>query len=332
MHKQLIRAGIKGVGSFLPEKVVTNADLEKLVDTNDEWISTRTGIRERRFAAPEVATSELAAEAGKKAIADAGIKPEDVELIIVATATPDMFFPATACLVQEKLGCVNSAAFDLLAGCSGFAYAMSVGSQFISTGMYKNVLIIGAETLSKVLDMTDRNTCVLFGDGAGAVVLQPVADDCGILSIELGSNGEYGDILLIPAGGSRKPSCVETINNREHYVTMSGKGLFKVAVKVMGDASTKALANAGIKQSEIDMMIPHQANIRIIEAAAKRLDLDMEKVYVNIEKYGNTSSASIPIALDEALKEGKIKNGDNLVLVGFGAGLTWGAIVMKWCK
>lgn len=332
MTKQIIRAGITGTGSYLPEKVLTNADLEKMVDTNDEWIKTRTGIHERRIAEETTATSDLALEAAQKALDDAGVNPDEIDLIIVSTVTPDMFFPATACIVQSKLGCHNAAAFDLSAGCSGFVYALSVGSQFINTGIYKNVLIIGAETLSKITDWTDRNTCILFGDGAGAVVLQPVEDNCGILSIELGANGEYGDILSIPAGGSRQPACAVSVNEKQHYIKMSGQGLFKVAVKVMGDAATKAIANAGLKQENIDFLIPHQANNRIIEAAAKKLNLNLDKVYINLNKYGNTSAASIPIALDEALKEGKIKKGDNIVLVGFGAGLTWAASVIKWCK
>ena len=332
MLKTLVRAGIVGTGSYLPDNILTNADLEKLVDTNDEWIRTRTGIKERRIVDAHTATSDLAILAAQKAIDDAGIKAEDVDLIIVSTVTPDMFFPATACIVQDKLGCTNAAAFDLMAGCSGFVYALAVGSQFISSGIYKNVLVIGAETLSKVLDWTDRNTCILFGDGAGAVILQPVTEDCGILSLELGANGIYGDILSIPAGGSKLPANKDTIENKQHFIKMAGKGLFKVAVKVMGDAATKALDNAGIQQTEIDFMIPHQANIRIIEAAAKRLNMDLDKVYINIDKYGNTSAASVPIALDEAVKEGKIKRGDNIVLVGFGAGLTWAASVIRWCK
>lgn len=332
MNSNLVPAGIVGIGSYLPEKVLTNADLEKMVETNDEWITTRTGIKERRIADEGSATSDLAIEAARRALDDAGVKPEEIDLIVLSTATPDMFFPATACIVQEKLGCVNAAGFDLLAGCSGFVYALSVGSQFINTGLYKNVLVIGSDTLSRITDWQDRATCVLFGDGAGAAVLQPVEKGQGILAIELGANGQYGDVLYMPGGGSRIPATNESVDAREHYIKMSGQGLFKIAVKVMGDAATKALENAGIKQDEIDWLVPHQANYRIIEAAAKRLGLDMDKVYVNLDKYGNTSTATIPIALDEAVKSGKIKKGDNVVLVGFGAGLTWAASVMKWCK
>lgn len=332
MQKMNKGVGILGIGSYLPEKVLTNKELEQIVDTSDEWIVDRTGIRERRIVDSTVATSDLATYAAEQALQDAGITADEVDLIIVATATPDMFFPSTACLVQDKIKATKAAAFDLSAGCSGFAYGLVVGSQFIQTGLYKKVLVIGAETLSKILDWTDRNTCVLFGDGAGAVVLGEVPAGYGILGVELGSDGSGGDLLSIPAGGSRNPATVETVTERMHTLQMSGSDVFKFAVKVMGEAAFKALENAGLSHEDIDCLVPHQANIRIIQSAAKRLKLPMDKVMVNVDNYGNTSAASIPIALNEAVADGKIKNDDIVVLVGFGAGLTWASCVMKWYK
>ena len=322
--------GILGLGSYAPEKIVTNADLEKMVDTNDTWIVERTGIRQRHVAAAEEATSDLATKAAELALAKAGVSAEEIDLIIVATATPDMFFPSTACLVQHKLQAANAAAFDLAAGCSGFVYALVTGAQFIKTGLYKKVLVIGAETLSKILDWTDRNTCVLFGDGAGAAVLGEVETGSGILGIHIGADGAGGDLLKMPAGGSRIPASAESVAQRLHYIHMSGNDVFKFAVRVMGEAAAKALAQAGLEPSQLDCLIPHQANIRIIQSAAKRLKLPMEKVMVNVDKYGNTSSASIPIALEEAIAAGKIKAGDIVALVGCGAGLTWASCVLKW--
>lgn len=324
--------GITGIGYSVPDKILTNADLEKIVDTSDEWIVERTGIRERRVAAAEVSTSMLAAEAALKAIADAKLTPEDIDLIILATATPDMAFPSTACLVQDKIGAVNAAAFDLSAGCSGFVYGVNVGSQMIATGVYKHVLVIGAETLSKILDWQDRNTCVLFGDGAGAAVLSEVEPGYGILSIDLGADGSGGESLLQPAGGSRMPATAETVANRQHYLQMNGSEVFRFATKVMGASALRVLERAGITSEQVDWLVPHQANIRIIQSAAKRLKLPMDKVIVNVDRYGNTSAASIPIALGEARDQGKIKKGDTLVLVGFGAGLTWAGCVLKWSK
>ena len=324
--------GIIGIGSYLPEKIMTNKDLEKIVDTSDEWIVDRTGIKERRIVDAGVATSDLGALAAKEALLNAGVTADEIDLIIVATATPDMFFPSTACLVQNLIHATKAAAFDLSAGCSGFAYGLVVGSQFIQTGLYKKVLVIGAETMSKVLDWTDRNTCVLFGDGAGAVVLSEVPEGYGILGMELGSDGSGGDLLNMPAGGSRNPATADTVAQRMHTLQMSGSDVFKFAIKVMGEAAVKALDNAGLAPEEVDCFVPHQANIRIIQSAAKRLKLPMEKVVVNVDKYGNTSSASIPIALNEAIKDGKINNNDIVVLVGFGAGLTWASCVMKWYK
>ncbi len=324
--------GIIGIGSYVPEKIVTNKDLEKIVETSDEWIVSRTGIKQRHVVEAGVATSDLATYAAEKALLDAGVTADEIDLIIVATATPDMLFPSTACLVQDKIKANKAAAFDLSAGCSGFAYGLVTGSQFIKTGLYKKVLVIGAETLSTILDWNDRNTCVLFGDGAGAVVLGEVPAGYGILGVDLGADGSGGELLKLPAGGSRIPTTNESINQRLHYLQMSGNDVFKFAVKVMGEAAVKALDNSGLSHTDVDCLIPHQANIRIIQSAAKRLKLPMEKVIVNVDKYGNTSAASIPLAMDEAIKDGKLKNGDIIVLVGFGAGLTWASCVIKWYK
>ncbi|VBB05661.1 3-oxoacyl-[acyl-carrier-protein (acp)] synthase iii [Lucifera butyrica] len=324
--------GIIGLGCYVPEKIVTNKDLEKIVDTSDEWIVDRTGIRERRVVSEDMATSDLAVKAAQKALADAGVAGEEIDLIIAATATPDMAFPSVACLVQAEIKASKAAAFDLTAGCSGFVYALVVGSQMIKAGLYKKVLVIGAETLSRILDWTDRNTCVLFGDGAGAAVLGAVDAGCGIIGAHLGADGAGGDLLKLPAGGSRLPASAETVSQRLHFVHMNGNEVFKFAVKVMGEAAVKALESAGLSSKDVDYLVPHQANIRIIQSAAKRLKLPIEKVIINVDKYGNTSAASIPIALDEAVKSGKIKNGDVAVLVGFGAGLTWASCVLKWCK
>ncbi|MDR3563854.1 MAG: ketoacyl-ACP synthase III [Negativicutes bacterium] len=324
--------GIIGLGYYVPEKVVTNKDLEKIVDTNDEWIVERTGIRERRVVDPSMATSDLATFAAQKALDDAGVSAEELDLIIVGTATPDMFFPSTACLVQANLKATHAAAFDLAAGCSGFVYSMVVASQFIKTGFYKKILVIGAESLTRIIDWTDRNTCVLFGDGAGAAVIAETADGYGILGANLGADGSGGDLLKLPAGGTRIPASAESVQNRLHYVHMNGNEVFKFAVRVMGESALKALDNAGLGTDAIDVLIPHQANMRIIQSAAKRLKVPMEKVVVNVDRYGNTSAASIPIALKEAVVAGKVKDGDTLVLVGFGAGLTWASCVLKWGK
>ena len=324
--------GIIGIGSFVPEKILTNKDLEKIVDTNDEWISERTGIKVRHIVADGENTSDIAAKAAERALKDAGLTADDIDLIVVATATPDMLFPATACLVQNKLKAGKAAAYDLAAGCSGFMYAIVTASQFIKTGLYKHVLVIGAESLSRILDWTDRNTCVLFGDGAGAVVLGEVPEGYGILGSNLGADGSGGDLLCLPAGGTSRPATEETVRERLHFVHMAGNEVFKFAVKVMGEAALNALEHAKIDTSEVDWLIPHQANIRIIQSAAKRLKMPMEKVIVNVDKYGNTSSASIPIALEEAIHDGRIKSGQVITMVGFGAGLTWASAVMRWYR
>ncbi|CEH35412.1 beta-ketoacyl-ACP synthase III [Romboutsia lituseburensis] len=323
------KAGILGVGSFVPEQVIDNFYFEKIMDTSDEWIKTRTGISERRMVNKDETTSDLSTKAALNAIKCANLKPQDIDLIIVATATPDMVFPSTACLVQENIGAINAAAFDISVACSGFIYAMTIAKQFVENKTYKKVLVIGAETLSKVLDYEDRTTAILFGDGAGAVVIGEVLEG-GILSTYLGSDGKGKDFLNIPAGGSKLPASKETVENRLHTIKMAGNDVYKFAVRIMSEASLKALEMADLNTDSIDYLIPHQANIRIIEASAKRLKLNMDKVYVNLDKYGNMSAASIPVALDEAFRKGKIHKGDNVVLVGFGGGLTWGSSVINW--
>ncbi|SEN30022.1 beta-ketoacyl-ACP synthase III [Paenibacillus sp. OV219] len=327
---QLHPVGILGTGKYVPERILTNQELEQMVETNDEWIVSRTGMRERRIAAPEQATSDLALNASKAALAAAGITAEDLDLIIVATITPDMFFPSTACLLQEKLGAKKAAAFDLSAACSGFIYGLATASNMIATGMYKHVLVVGAETLSRITDYTDRNTCILFGDGAGAVVLGQVAEGRGFQSFELGADGAGGELLKVCAGGSRIPSSPESIENKQHFIYMAGNEVFKFAVRIMGNAAEEALRKAGMDKGDIDLLIPHQANIRIINSAINRLDLPPEKCMINLDKYGNVSAASIPIALAEAVEQNRVKEGDKLVMVGFGGGLTWGASVLIW--
>ncbi|MEW6772231.1 MAG: beta-ketoacyl-ACP synthase III, partial [Bacillota bacterium] len=301
MAEERLVAGITGLGIYVPEWVLTNSELERLVDTGDEWIIKRTGIRQRRIAAPGESTSDLAVRAAREALDAAGLPPEEVELVIVATATPDMLFPATACLVQHRLGAKRAAAFDLGAGCSSFIYGLAVGTQFIRTGCYRNVLVIGADVFSKVVNWEDRTTCVLFGDGAGAALLQPVEPPRGILSAYLRADGSGGDLLKLPAGGARLSASIETVQAGLHYFTMNGREVFKFAVRAMEEAAVEALRRAGIKQEEVDCFIPHQANTRIIEALAKRLCLPSEKVVINVDRYGNTAAASIPIALYEAV-------------------------------
>ncbi|ADD02545.1 3-oxoacyl-(acyl-carrier-protein) synthase III [Thermoanaerobacter italicus Ab9] len=325
-------AGILGTGSYVPEKVLTNSDLEKMVDTSDEWITTRTGIKERRIADPSQAASDLGIEAARKALEDAKIAPSEIDMIIVATVTPDMNFPSTACIIQANLGASNAAAFDISVGCSGFIYGLAIAQQFVETGMYNKILVIGAETLSKITNWKDRNTCVLFGDGAGAAVVGRVESGYGILSTYLGADGTGGKHLYIPAGGSRMPASEETVKKNLHTIFMEGQEVFKFAVKVMDSATIEALNRCGLKPEDIDMLIPHQANTRIIEAARKRLKLSDDKVYINLDKYGNTSAASVAIALDEAYRKGLIKKGDIILTVAFGAGLTWGSSVIKWSK
>jgi 3-oxoacyl-[acyl-carrier-protein] synthase-3 len=322
--------GIISTGSYLPPRVVTNFDLEQLVDTSDEWIQARTGIIERRIAEPGVATSDLAVPAAEAALARAGLSGRDIDLVIVATVTPDMMFPVTACLVQERIGAKRAGAFDLLVGCTGFVYGLALAAQAVGTGAFERVLLIGAETLSRITDWNDRSTCVLFGDGAGATVVAPVEEGRGLLSFVVGNDGSGADKLKIPAGGSRLPASEETVRGRQHYLQMEGNEIFRFAVRIMEEASLEALKRAGLEQSEVDLVIPHQANARIIDAAAKRLKIPPERFLRTIFKYGNNSAASIPIALDEAVEEGLIKRGDHLLLTSFGAGLSWGAAVLRW--
>ncbi len=323
-------AHIVGWGKYVPDKILTNNDLAELVDTSDEWILARTGISERRIAGPKESTFTMALRAAQEALEVANLDPRALDLIIVSTATPDYLFPATACLVQDALGATHAGAFDLEAGCAGFVYALSIGDQMIATGAYKHVLVIGAETLSRILDWTDRNTCVLFGDGAGAFLLQASDTPGGMLSFVLGSDGSGGQLLIIPAGGSRQPASLDTVTPRLHFVQMKGREVFRFASRITAKAAREAIRAAKLTTDDIDLFIPHQANLRIILSAAKELGLPMARVFVNVEKYGNTSAASIPIAFCEAIEEGRLKPGNHLVLVGFGAGLTWGATVVKW--
>ena len=320
---------IIGLGKYLPKKVLTNKELEKMVDTSDDWITTRTGIKERRLAAKSEATSDLAVNAARLALQDAGLKAESVELIITATITGDMPFPSVSCLIQRSLGAKKAVCFDISAACAGFVYALVTAQQFVARGVYKNALVIGAETLSTITDWQDRNTCVLFGDGSGAAVIAPVKKP-GILSTYLGSDGSLGDLLMVPGGGSRNPTSHDTVDKRMHYIKMRGNELFKLAVKIMVDAANEALRKAGLDCKDVDCFIPHQANIRILMAVAKRLGLDTDRIYLNIEKYGNMSSASTAVALCDAVKSGRVKKGDIVVLDAFGGGLVWGACVIKW--
>jgi 3-oxoacyl-[acyl-carrier-protein] synthase-3 len=326
----MYQVGIVGTGSYLPEKVLTNADLEKIVDTSDDWIVSRTGIRERRIADQDTPVSELCYQAAVRALESARITPAEVDLIIVTTITPDYIFPATSCLVADRLGASKAAAFDLGAGCTGFIYGITAASQFISTGLYRTVLVIGADALTKLLNWEDRNTCILFGDGAGAVVLRSVEKDYGFLSFELGSDGSGAELLYVPAGGLKTPVTAENLAQKLNTIHMTGREVFKFAVKIMGETSIKALERAGLKKEDVDLLIPHQANLRIVGAAVRRLGISPDRVVVNLDRYGNMSAASVPVALDEAVKAGRIARGDIVVMVGFGAGLTWGAAVLKW--
>jgi 3-oxoacyl-[acyl-carrier-protein] synthase-3 len=320
---------VLGTGSSVPEKVLTNFDLERMVDTSDEWITTRTGIKERRIAAPSETTSKLALEAAQKALEAAQVTPEEIDCIIVGTVTPDMLFPSTACLLQHALGAKRAFAFDLEAGCTGFVYALAVAEKYLLAEGRGKALVVGAETLSKIVDWQDRATCVLFGDGAGAAVVG-LGDRPGILATYLGADGGGAHLLELPAGCSRMPASFETVEKRLHYIKMNGNEVFKFAVRIVEEASLEVLKKAQKTVDDVKLFIPHQANIRIIQSAAKRLGIPEEKVFVNVEKYGNTSSASIPIALDEASRSGRIREGDIVLLVGFGAGLTWGAVLIQW--
>lgn len=326
----MLRSKIISTGSYLPEKVLTNLDLERMIDTSDEWITERTGIKERRIADESQTSSDLAYEASKTALEVAGLKSDDIDLIIVATVTGDMPFPSTACFLQDKLGAKNAVGFDISAACSGFLYGLYVADSFIKSGMHKRVLIVGTEVLSKITDWKDRTTCVLFGDGAGAVILEPTEEDRGILSMHINSDGKMWELLHVPGGGSKYPASMDSVKNRLHYIKMKGNETFKVAVRTLEDLVIKTLAENKLESSQLSLLIPHQANLRIIQATADRLGLPMDKVVVNLNRYGNTSAASIPIALDEAVRTGRIKDGDYILLEAFGGGFTWASALIKW--
>ncbi|HEY1769986.1 MAG TPA: beta-ketoacyl-ACP synthase III [Chthoniobacterales bacterium] len=329
--KSLRSVSIVGTGSYVPEKILSNADLSKIVETDDEWITTRTGIKQRRIAGPNEHTSDMGAKAALAAIEQAGLSPNDVDLILVATATPDVVFPATACFIQTKIGASKAACFDISAACAGFLVAVEIAQQFIMSHTYDVVLVIGAEKLSSITDWTDRNTCVLFGDGAGAAVLQHRDNGShGLISSHIASDGNFADILWMPGGGSRRPITRENVDQRLQTIKMSGKDVYKRAVTAMVDAAKRAIEQAGLTKNDIACVIPHQANVRIIEAIADRLKIPLEKFFINLERYGNTSAAAVAIALDEANRSGRIKRGDYVLMVVFGGGLTWAGSVLEW--
>jgi 3-oxoacyl-[acyl-carrier-protein] synthase-3 len=323
-------AHITGWGMAVPDRKLTNLELSEMVDTNDEWIVSRTGIRERRIACDEQTTATLATEAALRALAVANLRPADIDLIIVSTSSPEHIFPATACLVQDQIGAVKAGAFDLLAACTGFIFALNMAAQAIRSGSIENALVIGSETLSRIVNWQDRGTCILFGDGAGAFVLQAGKEPGGVLSAVMRSDGSGGDVLSLPGGGSRHPTSLQTINDGLHYIHMNGREVFRFATRVMAQATHEAVAAANLKLDDIHLVIPHQANRRIIEAAARGLEIPMDRMMVNLDRYGNTSTASIPIATCEAIEQGRLKAGDRTVFVAFGGGLTWGAAVAQW--
>ena len=326
----MTRAKITGMGAYAPKRILTNADLEKMVATSDEWIVQRSGIRERHIADDEEATSDLAVRAAQQALDRANVLPEDVELILVGTTTPDMYFPSVGNILQHRLGCRRAGSVDMLAACAGSVYSLATGAQFVQTGKYRRVLCVGAETLSKITDFTDRGTCVLLADAAGAAVLEPSEDDSGILDVDLYSDGQYWDLLYMPGGGSRHPATRETVDARMHYAKMKGAEVFKVAVRMFGDCAARILERNGLTAADLDLFVPHQANLRIIEAAARRVDLPMDRVFVNIDRYGNTGAASIYVALEEAVAAGRVKRGDLVLLAAFGGGFAWGAVLLRW--
>ncbi|OGW53918.1 MAG: 3-oxoacyl-ACP synthase [Nitrospirae bacterium RBG_19FT_COMBO_55_12] len=326
----MIHARITGTGSYAPKKVITNHDLEKLVDTSDQWITERTGIRERRVVEKGQTTSDLAYEASHRALKAAGLSAQDLDLILVATVTPDTYLPSLACVLQDKLHAKKAAAFDIFAACSGFIYGLAVAQAFIESGMYANILLVGAEVLSRFTDWEDRNTCVIFGDGAGAVVLQKHAGKRGVLSTHLHSDGSFGDFITVPGGGALHPPSHDTVHKKMHYIKMKGNETFKVAVRALEDVVQEALTHNKVKAEDIDLLVPHQANLRIIQAMAQRLNMPMEKVVITLDKYGNTSAASIPMALDEAVRDGRIKENHLILLEAFGGGLTWASALVRW--
>src|ERR1700756_4460933 len=328
--KTLRTVSIIGTGSYVPEKVLTNADLSRMVDTSDDWITTRTGIKERRIAAKEKNTSDKATKAALKAMEQAKISPKEVDLVIVATATPDMLFPATACFVQKKIGAINAACLDISAACAGFLFGLEIAQQFITSHTHDTVLVIGADKLTSITNWTDRNTCVLFGDGAGAAVLRHRGSAHGVISTHIGSDGQFTDILFMPGGGSRCPITRENVDKHLATIHMTGKEVYKQAVIAMLSAAKKALEKAGLSINDIACVIPHQANLRIIEGIADRLGIPLEKFYVNLDRYGNTSAAAVAMALDEANRTGRIKHGDYVLMVVFGGGLTWASTIIEW--
>jgi 3-oxoacyl-[acyl-carrier-protein] synthase-3 len=321
---------ITGWGKSVPQRILTNQDLEQMVDTSDEWIVTRTGIRERHIAGPGETTSTMSVKACQKALDRAEVDPEEVDLIIIATSTPDYFCPPVSSMVQDQLGATRAGAFTLIAGCTGFVYGLVTASQFIEAGLYEKILVVGVETLSPAVDWTDRSTCILFGDGGAAVLVEATEQPTGILSCELGSDGSDWDALIAPGYGAAKPFSEETLRNREHYLRMDGRRIFKFATRKMTDSVINVVQASGLTWDEIDLIIPHQANARIIELAARRLGVGMDRVMLNVDRYGNTSAGSIPLALCDALEEGRLQSGDHVVMVGFGAGLTWAAAVLHW--
>ena len=323
-------AHITGWGMAVPDKILTNKDLEAMVDTNDEWIVSRTGIRERRIAKEDETTASLAVDASLRALSVANLPPQKLDLIVIATSSPEYIFPATACLVQDQIGAVNAGAFDLSAACSGFIYALNVATQAICSGSIRNALVIGSETLSRIINWQDRNTCILFGDGAGAFVLQANDTPGGLLSAVMRSDGSGSNALSVPGGGSKIPTSHESVTNGLHYIHMNGREVFRFATRVMASSSQEAVEKAELKMEDISLIIPHQANSRIIEAAARGLNFPLEKVVINVDRYGNTSTASIPIATCEAIQDGRLNPGEKAIFVGFGAGLTWGAAVIQW--
>lgn len=325
-----MRGRIIGTGAYAPRRIMTNHDLKKIVETTDTWIAERTGIRERRIAADDEAASDLAVKAAQSALQAAGVNGRDVELILVATSTPDMFFPSTACLVQDRLGASQAVAFDLSAACSGFLFALSVGDQYIRNGVFSTILVIGSEVMSRIVNWADRNTCILFGDGAGAVVLKPTKGEHGILSSHLHSDGKFWDLIHVPGGGSRIPPSPTMISQHKQFIKMKGNETFKVAVRTLEEAAHEALKASHVTPQDIALFIPHQANLRIIQATAERLGIPLSKVVMNLDRYGNTSAASIPMALDEAVQNGRLKEGDLVLFSAFGAGLTWASALVRW--
>lgn len=327
---QGIRAGVLGTGSFVPDRIVDNRELAERYGCSESWILERTGIRERRFAPDGASASDLGLEAARRALADAAVEPREIDLVICATYTPDMAFPATACLIQDRLGATPAAAFDLQAACSGFVYALVTASQFVAGGAVRRALVVGADVNSRIVDPSDRKVTALFGDGAGAVVLGPVSDGGGLLGFHLGADGAGGPLFRLPAGGSRRPASAETVEGREHYLRMDGPPLFRFAVEILVQSSRRALDRAGLAEEDVDLFVPHQANLRILDAGLERLRIPRARMVVTLDRYANTAAATIPMALDEAARDGRLRRGHRVLVTGFGAGLTWGSAVLRW--